>query len=156
MPDNGPMKKGTDSTLIRPASWADIRVIALLDAQSTSFPWCEQQFSESLASHRMYVLEIDGAIAGYLVYSLVLDEAELLNIAVAPALRGRGHGTRLLEYFIETNRCVATRLLLEVRHSNRAAIDLYNSHDFVKQGVRKGYYPTPYGREDAWMMVYEY
>lgn len=148
--------KGKAFTLIRPASSADICAIALLDAQSTAFPWCEQQFSESLASHRMFVLDIDGAIAGYLVYSLVLDEAELLNIAVAPALRGRGHGTRLLEYFIETNRGVATRLLLEVRHSNRAAIDLYNTHGFVKQGVRKGYYPTSYGREDAWMMVYEY
>ena len=145
-----------NSTLIRPALSGDIRAIALLDAKSTSFPWCEQQFSESLASHNVHVLEINGVINGYLVYSLVLDEAELLNIAVAPTLRGRGYGTQLLEYLIETNRGVASRLLLEVRHSNRSAIDLYNTHGFVKQGVRKGYYPTSYGREDAWMMVYEY
>ncbi|KJS09816.1 MAG: hypothetical protein VR73_01120 [Gammaproteobacteria bacterium BRH_c0] len=146
----------SDSTLIRAARPDDIPAIARLDAKSTAFPWCEQQFSESLASHRLYVLEIDGVVSGYLVYSLVLDEAELLNIAIAPRLRRRGHGARLLEYFIEANRGVANRLLLEVRHSNRSAIDLYNSHGFVKQGVRKGYYPTSYGREDAWMMVYEY
>ncbi|MCZ6831549.1 MAG: hypothetical protein O7F73_18545, partial [Gammaproteobacteria bacterium] len=46
----------------------------------------------------------------------------------------------------------AVRCLLEVRCSNGGAIALYRKHGFTEDGVRKNYYPTDGGREDALLM----
>jgi len=65
------------------------------------------------------------------------DEAELLNLAVEPALRRQGVASALLEALA----LAATgTVFLEVAEPNGAAIALYEHHGWVRNGVRKGYY----------------
>ena len=80
-------------------------------------------------------------------------DAELLTMAVVPALRGHGIGRRVLDELVA--RAIAFRaesIWLEVRVSNAVAIALYSSAGFVEMGRRKNYYQSPGGREDAIMM----
>ena len=99
------------------------------------------------------VLEWQGLISAFALFSRVLDEATLHSIGVDPKLQGRGLGRRLLTAMLaQVGRVGASRCLLEVRESNAAARSLYNGLGFSLDGVRKNYYPTPKGREDALLM----
>jgi len=92
--------------------------------------------------------EISEGVAGYAVALTVLDESEILNIAVDPAMRGRGLGGRLLDAAIaEVAGRGAVAAFLEVRESNSAARELYRSRGFEELSRRRGYYRTPV--EDA-------
>jgi [ribosomal protein S18]-alanine N-acetyltransferase len=150
------------TAVIRDASPADLPALVALDRVASSSPWSPGQFAESLASHRVLVLEVKGDIVWFMVFSLVLDEAELFSVAVDPSRQGQGYGTALVKRLVDDNRGHASRIFLEVRVSNLRAIELYRRLGFTQQGVRKGYYPASpatapsQGREDAWIMVYEY
>ena len=91
-----------------------------------------------------------GKIAGYLCPSLVLDEGEILDVAVVADYRGLGIGrllvTTALRVFQERG---ALRVYLEVRTSNQAAISLYQALGFRETGRRKRYYENG---EDALLM----
>ncbi len=105
----------------------------------------------------MLVLEQPvGAVCGFAVLQTALDEATLLNIVVKPAAQGMGLGSKLLEALVQlaSDGCV-NRLLLEVRRSNSRAIALYRKYGFLDDGIRKHYYPTATGREDALLMSLE-
>ena len=142
--------------MLRDASVSDVACFANIDAAATAFPWSRTQYEQSLRDHQCRVLTVDGAIVGFLVYTVGIDEAELLNVVVSPEHQRRGYGRRLVEDFIGINRGGAERLFLEVRDSNDSAIRLYQSLGFFQCGTRKGYYPAEQGREDARVMVYEY
>ena len=78
---------------------------------------------------------------GYICYRRMVDEVELLNVAVAPASRRRGFGEALVRVLLrEANELGATRIVLEVRASNTAARSLYARLGFGHLGVRRGYY----------------
>jgi len=78
--------------------------------------------------------------AGFAMSRQVLDEEELLLIAVAPWARGRGLGHALLRQFIATATARgSTRLFLEMRAGNPAEL-LYLAHGFVPVGRRANYY----------------
>ena len=148
--------------MIRDARDADLSALVAIDSAAAPFPWSGGQFADSLANHRVLVLEEGGEAAGFLIFNRVLDEAELYSVAVDPARQGRGHGAALVGRLIEVNRSHVERIFLEVRASNQRAIDLYQRLGFTRQGVRKGYYPALSGaaadqsREDAWIMAYVY
>ena len=137
----------------------DAGAMAALEARVSAFPWSENLYRQSVRNHHCRVLA-DGSntetIAGLLVYSRVVDEAELLNIVVDPARQGQGLGRRLMACLLDNNRDCARRVLLEVRESNVPAIGLYLAHGFVVSGRRKQYYPAVDGREDALIMTYDY
>lgn len=126
--------------------------MAAIELAVSPHPWSEAQFRESLERHAAEVLEIDHCVSGFLVYSRVLDEIELLAIAVAPTFQGDGWGKRLLRHWLASNSGLARSVFLEVRAGNAPAIGLYKSLDFRQVGVRKGYYPASAGREDALLM----
>lgn len=96
------------------------------------------------------IARVDGAAAGFALSRAILDEAELLLIAVDPAHRRAGVGAALLRSTIAD--CGARgvrRLHLEVRAGN-PAIALYTGHGFARQGVRRDYYRSATGeRFDA-------
>lgn len=90
-------------------------------------------------------------IIGFAGIMLIADEAELLNIALRQEYRGTGTGRKLLEKMLEkAKENGAGRMLLEVRKSNKAAIDLYEKYQFTRLGERKNYYSNP--TEDAIIM----
>ena len=96
------------------------------------------------------------AIIGYSLMSMAVDEAHVLNLCVEPPSRGLGLGRRLLQHMITLARASnATIVLLEVRKSNKLAIQLYESEGFKRLGLRKGYYPAHGGREDALVLGYD-
>ncbi len=91
-----------------------------------------------------------GTLQGFALFSVVLDEATVLNIAVHPDLRRQGLGRHLLQVAMGCMReAGAQRCLLEVRESNSSARRLYENTGFQADGVRRNYYPDGPGREDA-------
>ena len=82
-----------------------------------------------------------------------VDELHLLNITVAPAAQGRGHGQTLLDAVqTQGRRLGLSTLWLEVRHGNHRARALYLRRGFAEVGLRRAYYPAAGGREDAVVM----
>ena len=117
-------------------------------------PWSEELFRDALMSPHAVLLAAereDGAVLGYAVLSVVLDEGNLDNLAVAPHCRRRGVADALLSALTDFGRTRLSVLLLEVRVSNLPAIALYEKHGFVPVGRRKNYYETP--KEDALLMT---
>lgn len=77
----------------------------------------------------------------------------LMDICVAPNYQGQGIAKQLLNAFIEHGeQRQAENLFLEVRESNTPAIGLYENAGFSHMSVRKNYYPTATGNEDAILM----
>lgn len=105
-------------------------------------------------SSRSYILESpEGKVIGHAVFQCVLDEASLLNIGITIEYRRLGYGRQLLLSSLQDLANEGTRRsLLEVRCSNHSAIALYEKLGFSKDGVRKNYYPSESGSEDALLM----
>ncbi len=81
------------------------------------------------------------AVLGYVLFWHVADEIHLLNVAVDPAWRRRGIGRALVEDVIAYARANdASKILLEVRASNDAALHLYERLGFERFNVRRKYY----------------
>jgi [ribosomal protein S18]-alanine N-acetyltransferase len=88
--------------------------------------------------------ESRGEVAGFLIGRQVKDEAEVLNVAVAPESRRRGEGGALLRAaVVEFRKRGVNRVFLEVRESNGAGIEFYEKHSFSRVGRREGYYRDP-------------
>jgi ribosomal-protein-alanine N-acetyltransferase len=108
----------------------------------------------SLASRntRIWVAEEDKNVVGVVAARTVADEAEILNLAVAPAWRRRGVGRELMAIAVaESARAGAVRVFLEVRESNEAARAFYACLGFLTGGRRPAYYRNPV--EDALVLA---
>ncbi len=138
----------------RPLQMADLDAVMAIEPEIYPFPWTRGNFSDSLkAGYSCWACEHDGALMGYAVLMMVLDEAHLLNISIAKEYQGRGLGRQLLGHVIGIARKHKGQMMfLEVRPSNKPAIRLYEDIGFNEFSVRKGYYPAANGREDAILM----
>lgn len=134
---------------------ADLEAVADLTRRADPFGWTLRNFSDAHASgNTLTVLTVDGVTSGIAAVMHVLDESELLEIAVQPAMQGRGYGKALLAQAIAlARRNGAVRMFLEVRESNARARKMYTSFGFEETGRRKNYYPAENGREDAILMT---
>jgi len=104
-------------------------------------PWSELEFASFLADPAVIFLSLPGAL---LLGRTVLDEAELLTLAVAPEARRRGLARDLLARFeAEAARRGATRAFLEVAEGNTAAQELYHAAGWRQSGRRRGYFTAP-------------
>ena len=134
-------------TEIRRMTENDVPQIAALEKATFSEPWSENSIRSELSNElSLWLVAADGEkIAGYIGSQTVLEEADMLNVAVDPAYRRQGIGRRLVEALIEA--LDAHCLSLEVRVSNEPARALYESMGFRQVGLRKNYYQKP--KEDA-------
>lgn len=137
---------------IRPAVASDIHRVAEIEAESFSDPWSLASFrslvSAGLVWFRVAADDATGEVVGYILVWFAADEAELANIAVAPAMRGQRVGAALLDEALRAARARGTvHMYLEVRDSNARARELYASRGFEEVGRRRGYYRRPV--EDA-------
>jgi ribosomal-protein-alanine N-acetyltransferase len=125
------------------------------ETRSYQFPWTRGNFSDCLAGHhdcRVMVLEDD--IIGHGILGFGAGEAHLLNVCVRRDQQGLGHGRVLVMHMLEQAReRGADMVFLEVRPSNLVAITLYRSLGFNEIGLRRNYYPSPTGHEDAQVMA---
>lgn len=88
--------------------------------------------------------EESGEIAGYCGLVMAPDEGDVTNVSVAKNRRRQGIGAMLVRELIRrAGENGVTKLYLEVRESNQAAIALYESLGFKKDGVRRDYYEEP-------------
>ena len=103
-----------------------------------------------MAGVQLTLAEQGGAIVGFSLVRAVMDEAELLLVAVGPDAQRRGVGGRLVAHFIaEARQHGAIKLHLEVRDGNDA-VALYRAAGFETAGRRCDYYRGPDGvRYDA-------
>ncbi|QHQ17029.1 ribosomal-protein-alanine N-acetyltransferase [Pectobacterium parmentieri] len=134
---------------------ADLAQAFKIEQASHAFPWTEKTFVSN-QGERYFNLKLshDGQLTAYAITQVVLDEATLFNIAVHPDHQRQGFGRQLLEHLIdEMERRGILTLWLEVRESNARAIALYESLGFNEVSVRRDYYPTTQGREDAILMA---
>jgi [ribosomal protein S18]-alanine N-acetyltransferase len=137
----------------------DAPALARLEALCHTHPWTAAHFQQSVAhgttGRRTLLLRGPRApgdplrgILAYCVVEVVLDEAHVHNLAVRPDLRRRGLARwLLLRTLALVVRQGVTAAFLEVRRSNRAALELYGGLGFRQVGIRRGYYRQP--AEDA-------
>ena len=134
--------------MIRPMTAADVPSVAALEKLCFSDPWSVSSIASELDNplSLWLVWEEDGTAAAYLGVQRVPPQADVMNVAVSPALRRRGIASAL---FAELERRLPEidELFLEVRASNFGAIALYRTLGFEQVGRRPNYYLDP--REDA-------
>lgn len=140
---------------LRPMMLDDLDTVMALECRAYPFPWTRAIFSDCLKhGYSGWLYEQNGKLQGYAMLMFVLDEMHLLNICIAPESQGQRLGSRLLKTVEHIGRTRhAQTCFLEVRQSNFAAIRLYLNAGFNEIGVRKGYYPAEFGREDGIVMA---
>jgi [ribosomal protein S18]-alanine N-acetyltransferase len=122
---------------------SDALALAALEALVFADAWGADQFGQVLGQGRFLAAGAFNSLGlcAYVTAYSVAGELEIVNVAVLPALRGRGIGRSLLLFFLEQGRLRgAWRAVLEVRSGNMAARALYGSCGFAQVGMRKGYY----------------
>ena len=142
-------------TLLRRLEIEDLSALAELEACCFNPPWSDSQLHSYIVGKRCLSVGLwqGGRLDCFALLSTVLDEAELLQIAVRPDFRGRGLAKRVLQcVHDQLQQRGIVRNMLEVRSSNASAISLYRRLGYQQEGIRKGYYPTANGREDAILM----
>ena len=119
-------------------------------------PWTERMFRDEIQNARshFFVARLEGELAGYGGFWLVLDEAHITSVTIKNDSRSQGYGRMLFEHLLDAARTAgANTATLEVRESNTPARNLYTSMGFRRVGIRKGYYPKT--GEDAIVMSSE-
>jgi ribosomal-protein-alanine N-acetyltransferase len=132
--------------------------IIQIENQSHITPWSKDVL-QSCFNDRYFVygLIVDNELLGYAIYSFVLDEAELQNIAILPSAQGKGLGKQLLTHSLkQLHQHEIKKVFLEVRVSNKIAINLYKSVGFNDDFIRRNYYHiNKFETEDALCMSLE-
>ena len=141
------VKRETQGVGIRALLPADgASVTKILEEAPEAANWSRESFERSTNSPGGVTLvsEADGEISGFLVARQIVDEVEVLNLAVARARRRRGDGGALLKAALKqfAGRGVS-RVFIEVRESNEEGIAFYTKHGFAKTGLRPAYYHDP-------------
>lgn len=138
----------------RPFTANDIPSLIEIEKLSFTTPWSEETFHHELTDNALAhytVADYGGRVIGYCGVWLIVDEAHVTNIAVHPHFRGQKIGEGLLTYVMAMAQLQgAGKMTLEVRPSNKAALNLYKKLGFIHTGIRPRYYQD--NHEDAWIM----
>lgn len=140
--------------IIRDMVPQDIKDILVIETLCFSVPWSEAAFLDELLTNavaKYLVVEYDNHAIGYVGVWRILDEGHITNIAIHPSFQRKGIACELLKALIQDLEDEnITKMTLEVRASNKPAINLYHEFGFKKAGIRKGYYED--NKEDAIIM----
>jgi ribosomal-protein-alanine N-acetyltransferase len=135
----------------------DVQGLIDLEKLCFAYHWTQEQFILVLEKNVFRTLGIMNGeqLVGYITFSLIEDEMEILNIAVHPDFRRKGIAARLLDRAFEI--CIKkgiAKSFLDVKKSNTAALNLYQKYGYKQIGVRKNYYPDT--KEDALLFRYDF
>lgn len=136
---------------IRTMTYADLKQVMEVELRAYPHPWTIGIFRDCIrVGYNCWVAVLNDQIIGYGIVMLAAGEAHVLNLCVSPDYQRRGVGRELLQHLSRRAQLSdIDMILLEVRRSNQAAIDLYHNEGFHELGVRNNYYPDGQGREDA-------
>ena len=129
--------------IIRPLLAGDLPAVGAIQALSPETPaWPAESYLETIC---LAAVEAQGELAETVLgfasaRQSAPQEAEILNLAVHPAARRRGIARALLTSLLQG---LTGEVFLEVRASNLAAIQLYESLQFARVGIRPAYYSHP-------------
>jgi len=140
---------------LRPMQAADIDAVMEIENATYPFPWTAGIMRDCLrVGYCCWLAEQDEQIVGYSIMSIGAGESHLLNICVHRDWQRQGIASQLLKHMLNlAKRHGAEVCLLEVRPSNRSAIELYEKNGFSEVGRRKSYYPAKNGHEDALILA---
>lgn len=131
--------------------------VAALEKECFSDPWSQRSVASELDNPLALwlVWEEDGQVLGYVGSQTVLDETDMMNVAVSAQARRRGIAQALVEALVIQLKQQGSRCLtLEVRASNAPAICLYEKLGFRQVGRRPNYYSHP--KEDGLILRKEW
>ena len=134
---------------------ADLDAVIAIEEKVYPYPWTRGIFYDCLhIGYLCRVLEKNGKIVAYSIMSVAVAESHLLTLVVAVDEQRKGYGKMMLNEMVQQAVSdSANTMYLEVRTSNKAAIQLYYQRGFNELGVRNNYYPAEHGREDALMLA---
>lgn len=137
---------GLETITLQRAQIHDAPRIATIHAKSFAIGWGRDDIEQMFVADHVVDIALarnplGSRLVGFAISRVVLDEAELLTIAIEPGSRGLGFSGTLLRWHAERiRRAGAATLFLEVAADNLAALALYRGFGFVEIGRRKGYY----------------
>ena len=140
--------------MIREAKSSDLAQLLEIERLCFTSCWTENMFSYEIEENefgKFYVMEENNKLIGFIDFWITFECCQLANIAVHPSFQRRGYSRSLMDFMIvsaEQEQCET--IMLEVRPSNEAARCLYDSYEFMKVNIRKGYYND--NGEDAIVM----
>ena len=134
----------------------DISALVQIEKEEFSTPFKEKDFLDIYDSEISSVLvaKIDGVVAGYVSFTVIIDECQIINFATKNEFKRQGVGKRVMEALLDYGKEHGViKYFLEVRVSNEGAISLYKKYGFVPVGISKNHFSLP--REDAILMNLE-
>jgi ribosomal-protein-alanine N-acetyltransferase len=141
---------------LRPATPDDLPALLQIERRVHVAPWTLEHFQAELEKPYAQVLvvtddETDTVIAGYIVFWLMMDECQILNVAVDLPYRGLGYAKEMVRRAVSmAMKKNLKRTVLEVRKSNQSAVQLYQRLGFTITQVRRAFYSNG---EDAYQMT---
>jgi len=133
----------------------DLDDVIAIEESVYPFPWTRGIFHDCIKiGYICRVFLHKEKIIAYSIISVAADESHLLTIVVAEDEQKKGYGKKMLDEMIRVAKIhAASAMYLEVRASNKVAIQLYHDNGFNELGVRNNYYPAENGREDALVLA---
>ena len=145
------MMVAVPEVVIRRMTMDDLDTVLQIDQLSFPQPWPESSYRFELTTNQASIL-LDDRLVGYVGCWLLVDEVHISTLAVHPDFRQRGVARHLLKSVLQQAASSGAELAtLEVRISNHAAIELYESFGFIINGRRPHYYRD--NQEDAHIMT---
>ena len=126
--------------------------ICEIDKTSSYYNWTKNMFLNELENKNSFfkVLFIDNIVIGYIIYHIIFDEAEILNIVIDNKFKRQNLGNYLLEQILsDISKQNIKTIFLEVGEKNIPAINLYLKFDFKEYNKRLNYYKN---KENALLM----
>ena len=143
-----------DDLIFSPLLPFHIDQMVIIEQECFSVPWSRDALMEELdtpCAHYVVCTDKEGNVVGYIGSRVVLDSADITNVAVRPQHRRRGIGLKLVTIMLGLMKHMGVAsVLLEVRESNLPAQNCYAAAGFQVVGRRKNYYELP--KEDALLM----
>lgn len=131
--------------IVKRCNGKDIEKIYEIEEKSFSDPLKKETMSrdmerESYCCYGLY----DGDLVAFISYERVIDEAQIISVAVHPDYRRRGYAKELFSSVYDAAKNDGIKVFsLEVRSENTPAVRLYEGLGFKAVGVRKNYYTNP-------------
>jgi len=145
-----------EKSVIHKMDIEDLDEVFTIEAASSQAPWSKNSFAKEIQNpfaHCFVMKRENGSgqrVIGFICFRNVVEESELLDIAVHPDYRKMGIGKKLMQFYINFSRRRGIHTFyLEVNASNRSAIQLYQAFAYQSSGVRKKFYQ---GKSDALLM----
>jgi ribosomal-protein-alanine N-acetyltransferase len=133
------------------AKLSDLDNIFKVESKSYDNPWTIGILRDCLVNHYdFYKAEYNNNLIGYIIAKISIHETHILNLTISEDYRNRGIATELLEMIFSKCYIVnSLNIFLETRVNNTPAIKLYEKHNFRRISIRKNYYQTSDGKQDA-------